>query len=368
MEPAPHDQPAVKSEPSPTAVPGKPAPVIHQAVPDGPSKANLTLNKRQTQWLAGAALALLAAALGYLVWYKPHQPDMVLANALMKTMQLQSAHVALTATMPDSATLTGSGGFSTDSTGAKGGFQLAGTYATSKGNLGYDLRSTDGKDIYLKATGLKSISSLLGEGAAQYGISDANNPFQSLDDTWLVISKDTQDLLLKDSKLSTPGVQLGDSDKRKLASLYEQHRFLHVTKTMADETIGGQPSRHFAVRVDQTELTAFAEAVQQQVPSLKVTDQQVDSIRSMYLPSLPVDVWIAKNPAYVTQVGYNGQKTIVKLTLTDFNKPVTIDKPQNAKPFFEALSSVLLGGLGNPEGQGGGQSGGATGPATSQLQ
>lgn len=328
-------------------------PVIHSAVPV-PAPQQISLSSVKFRVLLAAAAMVLIVALGYFVWYKPHQPSAVLARSLMQTMQLESATVALSMktgdqSKPDeAAVLTAHGAFTT---AGSSGFELAGDYTIKQAKLGFDLRSPDGKDVYLKATGLAGLSGLLGAEAGQYGISDASNPFQALENTWLVIPKETQDALLKNSDVgAATGVKLSEADQQKIAHQYERHPFIVVTKTLADETIDGTASRHYQARINHDELVAFAEAVQKDVTALKLTDQQVQSVRAAKLPEQPVDVWVAGDSGYITQVRYSdgsGKDTsVVQVNLSKFNQPVKIEQPQGAKPLFEALGNAILGGAG----------------------
>ena len=335
------------------ATPSDQTPVIHEAVPSVPAR-QLSLSRAQFRMLAVVATAVLVIGLGYFLWYKPHQPNAVLARSLRQTMELQSAHVKLNLKTGQpgtaaTATLTAEGGVSI---GATGSYTLSGTYSANQSKLGFELRSTDGKDIYVKANGLAGLSGLLGADAGQYGITEAGNPFQALENTWLVIPKDTRDMLLKDTGAAgagSAGTRLSEADQNKLADLYKRHPFIAVSKALADETVEGTPSRHYQAVVDRTELAAFIGAVQKEVTSLKLTDQQVKSIREITLPSQPIDVWIAKDSGYITQVRYvsgSGKDAVaLQVNLSQVNQPVKVEQPQGAKPLFEALSGALLGGV-----------------------
>ena len=307
----------------------------------------MTLSSHQIRIMAAAAAAVLVVALGYFVWYKPSRPDMVLASSMMKSLQAESAAFQVDSIGADkqAAALSAKGSFST-----KGAFGFSGSYSNTSGKLGFDVRSSDGQDIYAKFSGLDGLPGLLGSGASQYGISQQQNPFKSLENTWLTIPKTAKDTLLKDSRVGAAPTQLSDKDKRAIAEAYQKHAFLHVSKVAADEAIDGAASRHYEVTVDKARLKAFAAEIQTKVPSLASNAKQLQSVKDSELPTRPVDVWLAKDNGYITQIKYyeSQSQSGYQLRLSKFNQPVNIAKPANAKPFFEALSSAVFSGLQAP--------------------
>jgi hypothetical protein len=280
------------------------------------------------------------------VWYKPNQPSAILARSVMQTLQLQSAQFKASGDVSShSFQLSGSAS-------AKGAFDVSGSYKPKTDDRNIEAiqlqaRSVDGNDIYVKLNGLSGLSTILGPQATQYGISATKNPFQSLDNVWLVIAKDSKDALLKNTQTGVgTATQLNSDEKNHVAAAYQRHPFIVVTKTLPDETVQGTSSRHYQAIIDKKALTAFAKEVQKTVPSLKLNDQKVASIQQANISSQPFDAWIAKDSGYISQIRYSDKPsaTTVQLNLSNYNQPVQTTKPANAKPLFEALGSVLLGG------------------------
>jgi len=345
----------------PTDEPQTAPPVMHEAVPQSQGP-RMSLSGKGIKLVAGLAILLLVIALGYFVWYKPNQPDAVLAKAFMHTMELESVGVSANATISTDdkndkapmATLTASGGFST-----KGSFQLNGDLLLDKSKadqkVTFELRSPDGKDLYAKVSGVDSLETLLSGGITpDPAYSGDNNPFKSLDNKWLVLSKDTQDMLLQNQKVTTGGINLSDDDRKAIKKAYKQHAFVKVAEAKGSEDIDGVKSRHFAVKIDKNELVAFAEQVKNDVKSLKITDDQIKSIRDAdFSDKDNFDVWVGDN--YITQVKFTddakdaAKQQSITVKLNKYNQPVNVEKPADAKPLLEALSSMFLNGSAGTE-------------------
>jgi hypothetical protein len=76
--------------------------------------------------------------------------------------------------------------------------------------------------------------------------------------------------------------------------------------------------------------------------ALKSFNSEVDKTN---FSKYPTNVWIAKDTKMIDQVGFtttsDGTKVDLRLTITDYNKPVTVVKPTGAKSLLEIISLVL---------------------------
>lgn len=283
-------------------------------------------------------------SLGYFVLYKPARPDEVLARSLLRTIQLQSARFEFSGTSS-----TQSYGLAGSST-AQGTFDANGYYKTQSGTIRLEARSVNGQQTYIKPIGLSSLSSVFGPQAAQYGISPTANPFARLDGNWLVITNESKNALLKNTRadITSSATTLSNKEKRSVARAYQRYPFVSVTKVLTDQKIQLTPSRHYKARIDKNTLAAFAKDIEYTVPALKLNDQKVASLQSASFSTVisqPFDIWIARDSGYIKQIKTTDPagNDEIQLVLAQYNQPVRVIPPQNARPLFEALSDVLLG-------------------------
>ncbi len=297
--------------------------------------------RSRTGIMAIVAVVVLVIGLGYFVWYKPSRPSAALARSLMQTLQLQSVNFTFNG-------MSSSGSYQLGGkVDNKGLFDVSGDYKNKNGSIQVLARSVDGRDVYAKFNGLSGLSTLLGSQGARYGINAINNPFLALDDSWLIISQDSKEALLKSTKADANtnlGTKLTSSDKQRIGEAYQHHEFLIVDKVLPDEKILGQPSHHYQASINKPAVKAFLGEIKTTVPVLKIDGTQLASIGNSDTPVRTFDAWIEKNTGYISQIKVTDSQMNIQVSLNKYNQPVHPTKPQDAKPFFEALSNVLLGG------------------------
>lgn len=297
--------------------------------------------------LTVATLLVVGAALLY-ARHAASQPENILRTALANSLRAGSADVGLTAVTAEAGqeerALRLSGAV------AEGGrFDLSGDYMSGNDALGVQLRSADGKDAFARLTSIDRLGKVLGEDAKDYGITDSFNPLLGLEGKWLVVPADLKEtILMNRADDSQTDLNLDAVDKQKLADLYLKHEFLNISGKLADENIDSVTSYHYAVTVDKPQFEAYLRGVQQGVTKLRLQEKQIQSLLGLVDASKPLDVWISKDANRFTKLSYASadsdttRRTV--LTLHNYDRTVSVDKPADAVPLFEALGTLFQNG------------------------
>lgn len=289
---------------------------------------------------AGAA----AAYVGYIV---PNKPKYVLARALGNTMTASKLHSAQfdgsVEVRDPSTSQTFSAVFSGKANNKALDAQLTLDAGVTK--IGINMLTPDGKDMYFRVNGLDGVPELLnqmGGEATQYA------PLvQSFNNQWFVVNES----LIKATGVTeiTEGDHgLSDADAKKVEAAYRKHLFLDVTKTYDDQDVHGTASFHYQAKVNEKELEAFLKEVKaQNIKSLKITDEQIAAVKKAKLSKYPVEVWIAKDTRLINKMAIDfeesGSAVHFEASTFDFNKPVSIEKPADAKSLLELLAASQAG-------------------------
>jgi hypothetical protein len=222
-----------------------------------------------------------------------------------------------------------------------------------------DLRTSDGKTLYLRLGGLDGISNLLGMGgAAADNSADAAElsflapAISAVNNQWIQINQSMiQQLTGSKDNVTT---KLSTDDLKKISDAYKKNRFMVVSKSFKDEAVKGKNSKHYQVTVDKTKLKNFVSAVKAaNIAAFKSTltsdtvTQLNKGIDGVDFSKYPVDIWISKGDKMIDQLAFSvnsdGNNVHVRYTVDDYNKPVHVTVPSNAKSFLDILSQVLGG-------------------------
>lgn len=289
---------------------------------------------------AGAA----AAYVGYVV---PNKPKYVLARALGNTVTASKLHSASFDGSFEVRDPEGGQTFSGIFDGKTGDKAFDGKVTLDAGvtKIGVNMLTVDGKDMYLKVSGLDGVPELLnqmGGEATQYA------PLvQSFNNQWFVINES----LIKASgvaELTEDDYGLSDADAKKVETAYRNHLFMEVTKTYEDQDVHGTPSFHYQAKVNEAELEAFLKEVKaQNIKNLKITDEQIADVKKAKLGAYPVEVWIAKDTRIINKVAFDveesGSAIHFEVGIFDFNKQLSVEKPADAKSLLELLAASEAG-------------------------
>jgi hypothetical protein len=330
--------------------------------------AHKPANKKKL--LVALIIAVVIVVLGggvaaaYFGYVAPNKPENVLKTALMNTFDSQkvkSEHFNGKLSMKDKESNMTMAATFTGGANSDGAFEVKADVDAVVTKLTLDARSTDGKTLYLKVGGLEGLPELLNayddtatpEDAA---IAKAMTPvIASLNNQWVEINQSILSQFGIDADTST---KLSQADLNKLADAYAKHQFLSVQEKLASEKISDMDSYHYKVAVDKTELKAFVTAVKDaKIDSLKVTQDNVTDFNNMVkdvdFSKYPLDVWITKDTKFIDQVTftYGDKESTVnaRLTVVDYNKPVTVVKPTGAKSILEVISELYTGTAGKDD-------------------
>jgi hypothetical protein len=356
---SPPEAPNHWSAPQPSTTPDAPTPMpptpSDMNLPPAAPSARMPKKKRMGMMalIIGGVLALLlgAGAAAYFGYYLPKQPDNVLKAALVNSFSKDTVEsVAFEGEVKSQETTGEERAISGTFTGAvdhEGKFDMSMKLDVFITNLTLDMRSVDGKTFYVRVGGLEGLPELLsasGDPTAQmYGplLDSINNQWYEINESLI-------------NEYTNMGFELGsltEQDLQKIASAYEQHPFFVVKETLADENIKGTDSYHYKVVVDEDKLEAFVKALKDaNLDGLKLDQQNLDDFSNMLnsvdFSKHPFDVWIAKDTKLFTQFMYSMTEDdatlTMRLTITDYNKPVEVEKPEDAKSILEVLSNYFL--------------------------
>jgi len=308
--------------------------------------------------IAAATLLLLSGGAAAAYYYVMNKPDNVLKMALANTLDLsknKTTHFSGALTIKDTSSgMNTQGTYQGEVNNQTGAFSLSGSMDLLLAKLGIDVRSVDGKTVYVKVDGLSELGGLLGATGTQSVASLYTQLIASVNNQWLEINPSITEQLgvaspLKDDTFS-------DADKSKLMDVYQQNAFLIVKQKMPDEAIKGAKSYHFKLGLDKAKLKSFVLALKNaKLKSLEITEAQLKSFNSSVdgadLSKLPVEVWIAKSTKMISQVSVNvsesGTSVNFRFTVDSYNKPVNVEKPEGAKSLMEVITGFytqLTGG------------------------
>lgn len=322
---------------------------------DAPSAAGqqpIVLGKapRRKKWIMPVALlaALLllgsGAAAAYYGYYAPHQPKYILARALGNTISkdtIKSARYQGTysvASTTEKQTYKGSFSGYADSKA----FAMQGSVGLLVTTLKVEVRAFANDNAYVKVSGLDGLGDVL----TSAGLADYAPYTTAVNNNWVELD---QSLLSKASSAGAAGgIKLSSADAKKVQDIYQQHLFLQVNKTYADETINGMDSYHYGVSLNHNELYAFATAVNKAhisgMPELSAST--LNWIKKTDLSKYSLEVWIGKDQMVINKFAVTAPMgtTTVKsqLSLSDINTSTSVTKPTNAKTLLEVLSEGLL--------------------------
>jgi hypothetical protein len=306
--------------------------------------ATLLARNRRLVAIALIVLAVVLLAASAYGAQLSRQPENVVRRALVNTMQASSAKVSLQ--LDTRAVGQSPGIWNIKGTIAeRGRFQLDGEYIKDGSVLNVDARSPEGRDAYVRMRGVDSLRTVLGAEAAQYGITEQNNPVSELNSVWLIVPADLKETIIWNRQTSANDANdLTDADRTKLAELYRKHEFLSVSNTFADADIDGVASYHYGIAVDSTRLRAFLDASRADVPKLGLSGKQIDGLVQAASDTDSIDVWIGKEDMRFSRVDYRAATSddgdSLSLKLSDYDTDLQVRTPEGAVQLFEALTTV----------------------------
>lgn len=302
--------------------------------------------------IVAIAILLLGggAAAAYYSVILPNKPENILKAALANSLsdKMSSVNAKGTVSIKEKES---NQTFSVDYTAAsndQGVFDFKSEIDAAVTKATFEMRSADGKDFYMKVGGLEGLPELLAatgdESAMMYA-----PMIDSLNDQWIEI---TESMIKNLTGGETLNLKMSDADRQKLVKAYQDHEFITLQEKLADEKIEGKDSHHMKIAVSKEELKGFVAAVKDaKVENYKLTQDDVnkfnDAVKNVDFSKYPVELWISKDEKLVNQVKfrYSDKEMEVdyRMTMTDFNKPVTVTKPSDPKSILDVIGELFGG-------------------------
>lgn len=337
-------------QPAQTSQPPIAEPAVAVALP-----ANQGRRKKFVLVAAILGLVLLIGGGGAAAYYGyvlPNRPERIAGQALANTINQEKVQSAAfegeVSFEGGEASQVVSGVSFNGVTSNTGAMQANITVNTLVSKISLEARTEDGKTTYLKLSGLNGLDSLLATFAG-----GAESPEQtqavaslisSINDQWFMIDQSFISQLggetaaLTESKLST-------EDAQKVTDIYKQHQFLTINQRLEDQEIHGVKSFHLKATINKDQLVAFLNEIKAaNIASLPVEQSLIDEASKIDFSKYPFEMWVGKKDRLITQLAATFQaedtKYKVRIAFFDYNKPVTVQKPDNAKSILELLGDI----------------------------
>jgi hypothetical protein len=333
--------PAVPSVPDEFGSRPADASVISDATPLALSMAPEGRKKKKGLLLGlivAATLLLLSGGAAAAYYYVANKPENVLLRALGNLIDSDTRSVEFEGDINLEYQLFGMEmGASFTGEASETAMELSGSLTGMFDGGSFDLRSPNGKDMYLRVGGLEAVSAMLDE-LGDPSMSAYASMMMVLDGQWI----EAKDAIEEDT---------GDSeaDTAKVGELYQKHPFLVVKEVLPNEEVAGVNSHHFKLVADKGKLKDFATALKDaKIASFPITDDDLDefvkSLDEVDLADYPFEVWISKADKTFRQLAFDGEyqglNVDFTVTVKSFNQPVEVEVPEGAKSFEEIMSGL----------------------------
>lgn len=360
----PDDQPvnptsSEPTEPTETASLGQmapPEPASTQSVAPAAKKPRFKL-RLLIPLIIGGVILLGGTAGAYYGVILPKKPDNLVKKGLFNTFgggPTTSFEGEVAMSGSDVPKTFGGVSFSGD-TNESGAFSMTASANFTVTKITLDLKSPDSKTIYARFGGVKNASSIAkGLGVDQ---SDPTLAFvlpimSALNDQWLQLNQEDQNLL-QQTAARGQSYQLNPNQRAEIGNMYKKHPFLKVQKRLADETVRGDQSYHYVMKLDKPAAKAFFADLKSAGLSgiaitqddLNRTNQQIDRFDAS---KTSVELWVSKAKIKLNQLAINhtdkGSSAKLRVSFESSSKALNVDKPSDAKSLGDALGN-LFGGL-----------------------
>lgn len=349
-------------------------PAVTPATPEQPMAASFSTTvppqappqpsgkRKKLSLIAGiAGLVLLLGGGGAAAYYGmvlPNQPQRIAQQAIANTIdqeKVQSGYFEGEVTFEGGDISKSVSGVTFKGASSKtGAMDLSLSVNSVLTKIGLDVKTEDSKTLYVKLSGLNGLDKLLaayGGDSAGSEVSAYASLIASVNDKWFTID---QSLLSQIGGEAATAVDSGLSseDTKRVGEIYKSHQFLNIDKKLADEDIHGTASHHIQASINKDQMIAFLNEVKSaNIKSLPIEQSMIDEVSKVDFSKYPFEMWVGKKDRFVTQLATtieeSGTKFKVRVALFDINKPVTVEKPADAKSLLELLSEVsqLNGGV-----------------------
>lgn len=347
--------PAVSAPESPEATapvePSVSPTVAAPVAPATPPPTTTGKRKKLKLLLLVAGLVVLlggGSAAAYYTMVLPNQPERITQQAIINSVDQEKVH---SVSFEGEVNLEGgdaseviSGITFNGSSNHEGAMQANVSVNTLVTKIGLDLKSQDGKTIYLKLSGLKGLDGLIGAYAGSESAEQAAavaTLISSINDQWYMIDQSLLSQLGGDAASATQST-LSAEDAKKVGEIYKKHQFLNVDKKLEAQEIHSVKSHHLQVSINKDQMVSFLNELKSaNISSLPIGQSAIDELAKVDFSKYPFEMWVSKKDRFVTQLATTieeqGTKYKVRIALFDYNKTVSVETPSDAKSVLELL-------------------------------
>lgn len=223
------------------------------------------------------------------------------------------------------------------------------TDALTEGQFNFELEVRNvGKIIYVKISDVPNLG--------LFDLSAVKNQWVKID-TEALKKQFGLEKLEEQLKEAQKQQELSPEQIEKLKEAIQQAEILKITQKLPSEKINGVSTHHYKFAIDKQGIKKLTTDISQIVQNKALTEKELaDFDKSLEAIELPEgEIWIGKKDLLPYKVSLSStiketeqSKTSGKISFTllfkNFNKPVQIDIPAQAKPLEEVLGG-LFGGL-----------------------
>ncbi|MDP3999892.1 MAG: hypothetical protein Q8Q11_00445 [bacterium] len=140
---------------------------------------------------------------------------------------------------------------------------------------------------------------------------------------------------------------LTEDEIKKIKDVLKQHPLVKEIKPQKDDQIGGEPARHYRLKIDYDNLQEFYQAIAPIVARRDLTAEERKSLRGdIPTPKRndPIDVWVSKRDGTIRKVKSHdeisgedagGMRFVSDstLTITKYDEPMSVSAPKQSLTF-----------------------------------
>lgn len=297
---------------------------------------------------------------GALAYYKvilPSKPENKFVSALLNTARQQQMTISGTvevtpATGQSQAKPSSNVSYKLSADLTKHNFSLSGTFGMTGLQFPFDVRYLD-RDTYFKIGGLSSLSKLIPASASSSPVSSAAlylNLLSKVSDQWYVVDHSLLSSSPSANCVTNTSLSLNSADISIVKKAYAAHPLFSVKSTSKVQLNGEQVTKLELTPTSDPEAAAFAK----DSSGLSVVTNIKKCLSSSGINTSQAATHVMTNAQETSFVYINGNDQLRKLEVTSTeNKvttaftanfdysPVTITKPDGAKPIQDLLSTLL---------------------------
>lgn len=175
----------------------------------------------------------------------------------------------------------------------------------------------------------------------------------ALQSVWADLNVDTLLVVGKENLFPQAAGNLTEADLQAVKEIALDHIPFKSASKGESGHIGLETVMHYKVELDRDALTALLMEINTAVKGSALTKEERVGVSKMVgnLPSVTGEIWVAKEDGTMRAavISVKGKDSTVKINihLSDFNRPLAVDTPPNAKPLIDLVRKLTGPTLGN---------------------